>query len=400
MLSENTLSIIESTAPVLKEHGLGLIEHFYQRMLTHQPELKHLFNQTHQKTGQQAKALAGAVLAYAQHIRNLDVLLPAVNRMAHKHASVNVRPEHYPIVGKHLLASIQEVLNLPADHTIIQAWAEAYQQLASILISVEAKLYEQASTQSGGWSGFRPFRIEKKEIESHDIVSLYLYPTDLGSVPLFQAGQYVSVKSQVEGITQLRQYSLSDAPNRGYLRLSVKNESAQHILTKNHVSGWIHQALKEGDIIEMTPPFGHFTLQEKEKNTPIVFMSGGVGQTPLMSMLNDLILTKSQRQISWIHAAKSSQHHAFGKYIHHLTSQYPNIQAHFFYEQPSENNTIPHTVGRINQEQIKNICQEQARYYLCGPIAFMLEQYQHLTRLGVPQTQIHYEVFGSDHLGL
>jgi nitric oxide dioxygenase len=399
MLSENTLVIIESTIPVLEKNGEALVHHFYQRMLSHQPELKHLFNATHQETGQQAKALASAVLAYAKHIRHLEVLAPAVMRIAHKHTSVNVRPEHYPIVGKHLLASLQEILNLPTDHEIIQAWGIAYQQLAELLISTEAQLYEKAANQAGGWSSFRPFRIEKKEQESEEIVSLYLYPTDGGPVPDFQPGQYVSLKSQLNGIVQLRQYSLSDAPNRGYLRLSIKDESKQSTRV-TRVSGWVHSSLQPGNIVELTPPFGHFTLVESETNSPIVFISAGIGQTPLLSMLSHLLFKQSQRPIHWVHAARHPRVHAFGQQIQHWCTQYPQLQSTFFYEERPDNLTYHSHKGKITAHHITQFLQPEANYYLCGPTAFMVEQHQHLNNQGVPPTHIHYEVFGSDHLGL
>ena len=88
-------------------HGVALTRHFYARMFEHNPELKHIFNQGHQAGGEQQQALAGAVAAYAEQIDDPSVLAPVVTRIEHKHVSLGVRPEHYPIVGKHLLASIR-----------------------------------------------------------------------------------------------------------------------------------------------------------------------------------------------------------------------------------------------------------------------------------------------------
>lgn len=407
MLDTNTQSIIKSTIPVLEAHGLQLIEHFYKRMFKHHPELQHIFNQTHQQSGNQQKALANAVLAYAQHIENPAILINAVNRIAHKHASVNIRPEHYPIVGKHLLASIQEVLGLAADHEIIDAWAKAYQQLAEILITAEAQLYETMAAQSGGWSGFRPFKLVKKEIESSEIISLYLYPSDGGAVPEFKPGQYVSVKAFVNGVIQLRQYSLSDAPGRGYLRLSIKRESEKQVselesFPKGKVSNVIHDALKEGDIVELTPPFGSFYLHE-DSNNPVVLMSAGVGQTPMLAMLNHLLVQQSDRAVYWLHATRNRKVHAFKKYIQEVAQKYKQVRSFVCYEhiEPEDQQHIDFNFqGRVTKEIIEqHVLIPDARYYLCGTIPFMASQKQSLMQLGVDESHIHYEVFGSDTLG-
>lgn len=100
MLTARQIELVKATVPVLREHGVALTSHFYKRMLTGNPELKNLFNQVHQARGHQQKALAGAVLAYAEHIENPAVLLPAVKHIATKHCTIGIRAEHYPIVGQ------------------------------------------------------------------------------------------------------------------------------------------------------------------------------------------------------------------------------------------------------------------------------------------------------------
>src|SRR5687768_10230079 len=110
MLTQTAITIIKSTAPVLADRGLTITQRFYERLFQAHPELKNLFNVRHQQTGEQHRALAAAVLAYATHIDNLPALGPVVTRMAHKHASLNVQPSQYSVVGEHLLAAIEEVL--------------------------------------------------------------------------------------------------------------------------------------------------------------------------------------------------------------------------------------------------------------------------------------------------
>ncbi|KAG1245356.1 hypothetical protein G6F65_021275 [Rhizopus arrhizus] len=145
MLSPQIRALVKATAPVLKTHGVALTRHFYARMFDHNPELKHVFNQAHQAGGQQQLALAGAVTAYAEHIDDPSVLMPVVTRIVHKHVSLGIRPEHYAIVGKHLLASIREVLGEAATDELVDAWGAAYGQLADLLIAEEARLYAESA---------------------------------------------------------------------------------------------------------------------------------------------------------------------------------------------------------------------------------------------------------------
>lgn len=122
MLTPRQIEQVKATVPVLREHGVLLTTHFYRRMLEGNPELRNIFNQAHQARGRQQKALAEAVLAYAENIENPAVLLPAVKFIASKHATVGIRAEHYPIVGRHLLASIREVLGEAASDELLEAW--------------------------------------------------------------------------------------------------------------------------------------------------------------------------------------------------------------------------------------------------------------------------------------
>src|SRR5918993_246981 len=156
MISAQTIDIVKSTAPVLNEHGEILTRHFYKRMFSHNPEVAPFFNPAHQAVGLQQKALAGAICAYAAHIDNLEFLGGAVELIAQKHASLQIKPEHYPIVGENLLASIREVLGAAATDDIINAWAEAYGFLAEILIGRERQIYRENAKKPGGWEGLKP----------------------------------------------------------------------------------------------------------------------------------------------------------------------------------------------------------------------------------------------------
>ncbi|HEV3106142.1 MAG TPA: NO-inducible flavohemoprotein [Trinickia sp.] len=415
-LTADQITRVKATAPVFAEHGAVITKHFYQRMFKYRPELKNLFNQTHQANGSQSDVLARAVYAYAANIDNLGALGSAVGRITQKHASLNIRPEHYPIVGEHLLASVVEVLGDAVDEATLEAWRVAYAQLSAIMIGAEAKLYEGAA-----WSGYRPFIVARKEVESDEITSFYLTPADapkevpLGGAPKevpqgdgssvcdFKPGQFVTVKRYVGelGVNQPRQYSLSDAPNNQWLRISVKREAGREAVPPGRLSTLLHDGVEEGAIVEVTAPMGDFVL-DRTKTTPVVLISGGVGLTPMVSMLSTLAAENSKRRVAFVHACRNGRVHAFKSWLAEIVAQRANVSRAVFYEEvrPSDRAGVDYDfIGRLDLARIaEQAVLPDADYYLCGPIAFMQVQRQALVALGVDPARIHSEVFGTGTL--
>ncbi len=286
MLSEKTIEIVKSTVPLLQEKGVEITTRFYEILFSEHPELLNIFNHTNQKKGRQQQALANAVYAAATYIDNLEVIIPVVKQIGHKHRSLGIKAEHYPIVGTCLLRAIKEVAGAPDE--VLNAWGEAYGVIADAFISIEAEMYEEAAHKEGGWKDFRNFVVVKKVKESDVITSFYLKPEDGGKVSSFIPGQYVTVQINIEGetYTHNRQYSLSDAPGKEYYRISVKKEKGVDT-PDGKVSNYLHDHVKEGDMLPVSAPAGDFVLN-MDSTLPVVLISGGVGITPMMSMLNTL----------------------------------------------------------------------------------------------------------------
>ncbi|WLW59699.1 MULTISPECIES: NO-inducible flavohemoprotein [Achromobacter] len=400
MLSPQIRALVKGTAPVLKTHGVALTKHFYARMFKHNPELKHVFNQGHQAGGEQQQALAGAVAAYAEHIDDPSVLMPVVTRIVHKHVSLGIRPEHYQIVGKHLLASISEVLGEAATEELVAAWAAAYGQLADLLIAEEARLYAESAAKPGGWTGWRAFRVVGKQRESAEITSFYLAPADGGEVPAYRPGQYVSVRVFVPelGLMQPRQYSLSDAPGQDRLRISVKREAAGADTPAGRVSNALHDRLEEGGVLDVAPPQGDFHLRD-EGSAPVVLLSGGVGLTPMVSILNHLVGLNDERQIRFVHGCRNNSVHAMRDHVNSIAAERANVRKAVFYEEVGHGDQPGRDydyAGRVDLNAIRDeVIVPGADYYLCGPAGFMRAQREALTGLGVPADRIHAEAFGS-----
>lgn len=235
-LPDKQKALIYQSAILLRPDGLGIAitKHMYGHMLKNHPDLKNIFSHSKQavrsssrlagsdrlltpillrKTGKQALALATAAHAYAANIRNLESLGPVIERIAHKHVSLDIRPEQYLVVGEYLLASIASVLG-PDVFTseVSEAWEAGYWALAWVFIEAEAKLYEaaqQRGSQSGGkdWRGWKPFVLQKRVLESDDVTSFYLTPQSGDPIAGFKPGQYISVQLYIPelGCKQSRQ---------------------------------------------------------------------------------------------------------------------------------------------------------------------------------------------------
>lgn len=397
MLDDHTIQIVKSTAPVLQEHGETLTMHFYKRMFAHNPEVAPFFNPAHQNAGKQQRALAGAIAAYAANIDNLEVLGGAVELIAQKHASLMIKPEHYPIVGENLLASIREILGEAATDEIIDAWAKAYGFLAEILIAREKQIYQDNAKKPGGWEGFKAFRVVRKETESASIASLYLAPGDGAPLPAFKPGQYITVRGPTPGgSTTMRNYSLSDKPGQDWLRISVKREVPPEADTPaGYVSNMLHDGVEVGDTIEIGPPCGEFFLDLSEKHQrPLVLLAAGVGITPIMSILLSALEWMPGRPIVLVHAALNEEIQAFQSVLDALAANHPSLKVFHRYSDPGTRIGNAST-GFVTADYLEQVLPgRDADYFFCGPQAFMVSIYHDLLKSGIPASQVHFEFFG------
>lgn len=397
-LTPSQIATVKATAPVLKEHGVAITTLFYRNMLEANPELHDIFNETSQATGAQPRALAGAVLAYAQYIDDLAQLEALVTRVAHKHASLNVKPEHYPIVGKYLLEAIAAVLGDAATPEIADAWTAAYSALADIFIGTERQLY--AAHES--WLGWRRFKIQRKVAESAEITSFYFAPEDGAPLPAFLPGQYIGLRVFVPEIQHLqpRQYSLSEAPRSDFYRISVKKEPGKQPGIPGRISNLLHEKYEEGDVVELTHPAGEFFVDPKREDArPITLISAGVGITPMVAILNSTVAAGSERRVAWVHGAHSSEVRAFAKHIQDICEENPNVKATIFTSAVSDREVKGvdyHFEGRVDLEKVDGLFLDDATadYYVCGPTAFMNNVRRYLVSKGVDNSRVHSEVFG------
>ena len=393
MISSASRPYIDASVPVLRAHGLAITTAFYRNVFAELPALTNLFNMGNQANGAQQQSLASAVFAYAANIGTPAALGPVVGRIVHKHVSVGIRAEHYPIVGRHLLGAIAEVLGEAATPELLAAWAEAYGSLATLFIKAEKELYAHAGIEPGQT---RAMRVTGVTTQSADVISIDMAPVDGLALAVHKGGQYVSVSvSFGDGRRQIRQYSLSDAPREGSMRISVKREGAQGQVPAGEVSNWLHQHAAPGAVLEVSPPFGDFT-PDTESDEPVVLLSAGVGITPMVACLNRIAQHQPARHVIFAHAARDLAHHAHCADVAQAQACMPNLRVVTFYEDCKGAEGA--LAGRMDASRLPAWPRTETNVYLCGPLAFMQSQWDCLLGAGVPPSRLHREVFGPEAL--
>jgi nitric oxide dioxygenase len=202
----------------------------------------------------------------------------------------------------------------------------------------------------------------------------------------FRPGQYIGVRAVIGGIEQRRNYSLSAAPNGKTYQISVKREPG------GKMSNHLHDRVGEGDVLELLPPSGAFTLADTGR--PVVFITGGVGITPALAMLPAALA--AGREVHFIHAARHGGVHAFREHVDELAGRHPQLRRYYVYAEQLEGQPEPDAVGLIDRDMLAAMlpATRDVDAYFLGPQPFMRVVKRSLRELGVPENQTYYEFFG------
>jgi len=395
MLSRSAKPYIDASVPVLRQHGIAITTLFYKNMFESHPELKNLFNMGNQANGSQQQSLAAAVFAYAANIDNSAALAPVIERIVHKHVSVGIKAEHYPIVGSNLIGAIKGVLGEAATPELLAAWEEAYGLLADALIDAEARLYQQNNQQPDEWL---KVKVADKQHQSDDVVTFTLQADGGQVLPKFKPGQYISVAVHIEALNlrQIRQYSLSDANQDNTYRITVKREKGDEYKPRGNVSNWLHQHVRVGSVIDISYPCGNFTPDLLDQQ-PIGLISAGVGITPMISMVKEISINNPTRKVLFAHAARNRNSIAHLDEIQQAKHALNNLNAIFFLNE-SKKQHADELEGRMDLSGHISTEFKDGIYYICGPQSFMDDQRDALLEFGVSSKNIHREVFGPESL--
>jgi nitric oxide dioxygenase len=400
MLSTKSTQVVKATLSVIGAAIGDITLVFYKRMFAAHPELERdLFNRGNQAQGDQQSALAGAIAAYATLLVADDGRDPleVLTRIAHKHASLGITEDQYPIVHEHLFAAIVEVLGDAVTPEVASAWDEVYWHMAHALVTIEKRLYTETGVAAG--DVWRTLVLRRRLQESPDTVSFVLGTPDGSPLPDARPGQYVSVQVALsDGAHQIRQYSLTHAAEVSEWGFSVKAVPARRgddgaTLPAGEVSNFLHQELFEGDEILVSAPFGDLVLQDSED--PLVLISAGIGITPIIGILHYLAGTGSQRQVLVLHADRSPARHAHRQELKELIEALPAATLHRWYDDLGIRPTRDVLrAGRVDLALVQ--IPAHAQVYLCGPLPFMDSVRRTLIEQHIPEADIRYEVFGPD----
>ncbi|MGW1678073.1 globin domain-containing protein [Saccharopolyspora sp. NPDC002376] len=398
MISSASTEVVRATLPVIGAAIDDITPVFYRRLFAAHPELERdLFNRGNQAQGDQQRALAGAIAAYATLLVAAEGPDPrtVLTRIAHKHASLGITADQYPIVHEHLFAAIVQVLGEEVvTPEVAAAWDEVYWHMADTLVEIERTLYDEAGVAPG--DVWRTLVVRQRAQEAPDTVSFVLAAPDDAPLPSARPGQYVSVAVRLrDGARQIRQYSITRVPDETSVGISVKavppNRSEDALVPAGEVSNFLHDNVFEGDELEVSAPFGELVLSDGE--APLVLVSAGIGITPMIGFLHHLRRTSPHREVLVLHADRSPARHAHRAELKTLVDELPSATLHRWYEDLDVRRTDVHLrSGLIDLDDVDLPAEAEA--YLCGPLPFMARVRRQLIARGLAEDRIHFELFG------
>jgi nitric oxide dioxygenase len=395
LLSDRSRPVIEATLPAVADNIQTIAQRFYEHLFeVHPALLDGVFNRGNQKEGTQQQALAGSIAVFASALVEHPDRLPwhLLSRVAHKHASLGLRPEQYEVVYENLFWAIADVLGEAVTPEVAAAWSEVYWLMAWALINQERGLYSARGVSPD--SIWREWEVTEKIRETDDVVTFRFKRTDDRGVRTSLPGQYVTVQVPMpDGVKQPRQYSLTAADDGEHRQFSVKRVTGDG-KPAGEVSNLLADRLDVGDRVTMSPPFGDVVLDDSGR--PVIFCSAGIGITPMAGMLSHLVAAGSQLDVRLLHADVDEASFALRQQVFADLRTLPRGQMHVWFERGAECTLPVDSVhaGRMDLDDVA--LPADAVYYLCGPVPFMQAVRSTLIDRGVAPRDIQYETFGPD----
>jgi ferredoxin-NADP reductase/MOSC domain-containing protein YiiM/ferredoxin len=250
-----------------------------------------------------------------------------------------------------------------------------------------------AASPPPAWPGFRRLRIDEVKTESDTVQSYTLSAVDGRALPAALAGQFITVRLARAGADPalIRTYSLSGAPGAADYRISVKRE------VDGAASGWLHEHAVPGLELDVAAPRGVFTLTDG--TGPVVLLSAGVGATPVLAMLYQLVATGSPRRVWWLQGARNSTDRLFTDEVGRLLARLPGAEHRVCFSRPLSVDRLGidySDAGRLSAKLIQSLdLPSDTSAYVCGPTAFMDDMVRALTDGGLAATRVHTEAFGA-----
>ena len=394
LLSPESEAIVKATAGVVAENAEAITARFYPHMFEAHPELMRVFNKANQAIGEQPKALAASVVAYAVHLIDPDApdFSPIMQRIAHKHVSLGIKATEYTIVGRHLMWAVGDVLGGAVTPEVAAAWDEVYWLFGTQLIAEEAKLYALGGTDPD--QPWRKYTVVDRTDEAEGVFSLELAPVE-GTLPPHHVGQYVAIAVDLPGgERQPRQYTISGVAGGEAFRVTIKRVQGVDGVPDGQVSNWLGDNAQVGTVLDLSQPSGDVILDRSEE--PLVLVSAGIGITPMAAIMEDLVQYQPRRTVRVYHADRSHGTQALYERMLGQSMLLKDSFGEFWYEEGADEAPTrrPAHSGLMDLSAVD--LPENCRVFMCGPLDFMAGARRSLIERGVPADRIDYEIFGPD----
>lgn len=393
-MSEQTISVIKATAPVVAPKAYEITEKFYPILFRDYPVALDFFNKTNQKKGSQSTALGDAVIAYASNIDNLEVLTGPVQDIQQRHCALGVTPDLYGAVHASLMKAIAEVLGDIVTPEIADAWSNAVFALAEICWTGEEELYKKAEARKGGWREYKEFELVKKTKVCEDTVSFDFKATDgYEDGYEYDAGQYLTIRIN-DGENKVRRHytvtsSPSSADDKAIFQCTTRLCKGRGDNPDGAMSSFMHSdKFAVGTIVQLAAPFGLYSAPglKFEEGTPVAFVTAGIGATPALALSKEGFVSVKGA----LHIDRNAE---YGQGL--VDKLAANMEAN-----GADSSTIQSMFGQSREARTEAIKEFGAKhndcdFICCGPLGFMKSAMKTLEEAGIESDKIHCEMFGT-----
>jgi len=457
MVTASQLAALARTLPSVEASADMIAADFYDRLFAARPDLlRDRFNRGEHAQGRQARELARTIVALAEatidaapgsgtssSARAAATLHPTArqagaptlagstaaeitSRLAQRHAALGIRPGDYAVFETSLREAMRTSSASDYDADADEAWTALYRQVTDEVAATVTDLYAKADLEPD--EEWREALVTEHRIEAEDVVALTLVSADSEALPRYRAGQFASVQVELpDGAHQIRQYSLRGGHDEQW-RISARVLDGGGFVPDGEVSQHLRDAIAVGSIVRVSPPIGSLTIDELD-DAPLLFVSAGIGCTPVLGMLDHLSRTEPARRVTVLHFERTPERHAHRAELEALVAGMPNASLRVSYTQGSlsalgagagaagaGDGSAGGAGGSTGGEPVAFTGESidgpgsyldpidlgtvaltpQHRVFLCGPVPFMAIARAALIEHGVEADRVHYFVFGPD----
>jgi nitric oxide dioxygenase len=448
MVTASQLAALTRTLPDVAAHADAIAADFYDRLFAARPDLlRDRFNRGEHAQGRQARELARTLVALAEAVidaapgsgtsssaRAAATLHPTshqagaptlagstaseiTSRLAQRHAALGIRRHDHPVFESALQEAMRaSSASLSDDDEAVDAWTALYRQVTDEVADAVDDLYRHADLEPD--EEWREAIVTEHRIEAEDVVALTLVSADSEALPRYRAGQFASVQVELaDGAHQIRQYSLRGGPDEQW-RISARVIDGGGFVPDGEVSNHLRDEIAVGSVLRVSPPIGSLTIDELD-DAPLLFVSAGIGCTPVLGMLDHLARTEPTRQVTVLHFERTPERHAHRAELEALVAAMPNASLRVSYTQGSlsaltaaggegegaaggagegsAGESIDGQGAYLDPIDLGTVAlTPEHRVFLCGPVPFMAIARAALIEHGVEAERVHYFVFGPD----